>query len=182
MRLNALKVVNDGRVVKADALDVGAPILRSRYQWRARYRKHMTLDLVTYAIVLVVLLSVVAGILYVIMPDMLLSILVVAIVTLAVLVPEVLSKGFYDPERPPGLYKEGMVHPKGFFVPYGELRDVEVLYPVMPLVQPKVSLVPYFEQSSEDYTEWYFHVHILGVEGVEELKKQVARINEELGV
>jgi hypothetical protein len=182
MRLRALKVVNDGRVVRAEGLDPGAPILCSRYQWRARYRRYMLSDLVTYAVVLVVLMSVVAGVLYLMLPDVRLAILVVALVTAAVLIPEIWSKGIYDHDNPPGLYKDGMVHPKGFFVPYGELREVEVLYPVIPLAPKKVSLVPYFEQPSEDYTEWYFHAHILGDDGVEELRKQVAMINEELGV
>lgn len=31
MKLRALRVVNDGRVGRAEALDVGAPILRSLY-------------------------------------------------------------------------------------------------------------------------------------------------------
>ncbi len=182
MRLKALKVVEGGRVVRAEGLDVGPPILRSRYEWRSRYRQHMMLDLLTYAVVLIILLSVVAGIMYIMLPDLRLSILLVVLVTVAVLVPEVLSKGLYDVDNPPGLYKEGMVHPRGFFVPYGELRDVEILYPTMPLMHRNVSLIPYFEQPAEDYTEWYFHVHILGEEGVEELERQVARINEELGV
>jgi hypothetical protein len=182
MRLRALKVVKDGRVVKDDNGEPGAPILRSRYQWRARYRKYMVLDLVAYAIVLVVLLSVVALILNVMLPDIRMGILVLVLVTAAVLIPEVWAKGFYDPENPPGLYKDGMVHPKGFFVPFGELRDVEKLYPTIPLMPTKVSLVPYFDQASEDYTEWYFHVHILGDDGVEMLRSKVSEINETLGV
>jgi hypothetical protein len=151
MRLKGLKVVIDGSVVKSDPVETGAPLLMSRYLWRARHRRMMVLDLVTYAAVLVVLLSVVAFVLYAL-------------------------------HHPPGLYKEGMVHPKGFFIPYGELRDVEMLYPTIPLMPPKVSLVPYFEQSSEDYTEWYFHPHVLGDDGLEMLRAKVAKINEELGV
>ena len=182
MRLRTLKVVEEGRIVKADRVEPGAPLLRSRYEWRARYRKYMTFDLVSYAVVLIVLLSVVAGIIYVMLPDLRLSIVLVVLVTVAVLIPEVWAKGFYDHDNPPGLYREGLVHPKGFFVPYGELRDVEVLYPAIPLMPANVSLVPYFEHPGEDYTEWYFHTHILGDKGLTELQEQVARINEELGV
>ncbi len=182
MRLRTLKVVEDGRVVKADNVEPGAPLLSSRYEWRARYRRHMLIDLLSYAVVLVILLSVVAGVIYVMLPDLRLSIILVVLVTTAVLLPEVWTKGFYDHENPPGLYKEGMVHPKGFFVPYGELRDVEILYPIIPLMPKNVSILPYFEQPGEDYTEWYFHSHVLGDRGVDELREQVARINEELGV
>jgi hypothetical protein len=182
MRLKGLKVVIDGSVVKSDPVETGAPLLMSRYLWRARHRRMMVLDLVTYAAVLVVLLSVVAFVLYALHPDIRIGILIIALVTLAVLIPEVWSKGLYDHDHPPGLYKEGMVHPKGFFIPYGELRDVEMLYPTIPLMPPKVSLVPYFEQSSEDYTEWYFHPHVLGDDGLEMLRAKVAKINEELGV
>ncbi|UCC93803.1 MAG: hypothetical protein JSW25_03815 [Thermoplasmata archaeon] len=182
MRLRALKVVEDGKVVKTDKVEPGAPLLRSRYQWRARYRRHMMMDLVGYAFVLIVLMSVVVAILYVAIPDIRLGILVLVLVIAAVLIPEVWAKGFYDPDNPPGLYKEGLVHPKGFFVPYGELREVDVLYPTIPLMPAKISLVPYFEQPSEDYTEWYLHVHVLGEKGVEKLRSQVAEINEELGV
>jgi hypothetical protein len=182
MRLRALRVVKDGRVVKADGIETGAPLLRSRYQWRARYRKYMIIDLVSYAAVLIILLSVVAAILYAMLPDIRMGLLVLVLVTAAVLIPEVWAKGFYDPDNPPGLYKEGMVHPKGFFVPFGELREVDILYATIPLMPANVSLVPYFDQPSEDYTEWYFHVHILGDDGVEMLRSRVAEINEELGV
>jgi hypothetical protein len=181
MRLRALKVVEEGRVVRGDRVDPGAPLLRSRTQWRARYRRHMTTDLLTYAVVLVVITSVVAAILYFLVPDLRLGILIIIIVAAAVLVPEIWSKGFYDHDNPPGLYREGLVHPKGFLVPYGELRDVEVLYPSLPLMPRNVSLVPYFEHPGEDYTDWYLHAHILGEDGVDELQQQVARINEELG-
>ena len=182
MRLKGLKVVTDGRVVKADVVDPGAPLLRSRYEWRARYRKYLVLDLVTYAIVLGVLLSLVALILYAMLPDIRLGILVMALVMAAVLIPEVWARGFFDLENPPGLYKEGLVHPRGFFVPYGELRDVEILYSSTPMVPAKVSPVPYFDQPSEDYTEWYFPIHILGDKGVEMLRQKVSQINEELGL
>ncbi len=182
MRLRTLKVVEDGRVIKANNVEPGTPLLRSRYEWRARYRKFILMDLLSYAMVLVILLSVVAGIIYVMLPDLRLSIILIVLVTAALLFPEIWSKGFYDHDNPPGLYKEGMVHPKGFLVPYGELRDVEVLYPLIPLMPKKVSLLPYFEQPGEDYTEWYFHSHLLGEGGVRELREQVSRINEELGV
>jgi hypothetical protein len=181
MRLRALKVVEEGRVVRGGSVDPGAPLLRSRYQWRARYRSHMLRDLVTYAVVLVVITALVGAILYALVPDLMLALLIVVIVAAAVLIPEFWSKGFYDHDNPPGLYRKGLVHPKGFFVPYGELREVDVLYPSIPLMPKNVSLIPFFEQPGEDYTEWYLHVHILGDNGVRELKEQVARINEELG-
>lgn len=182
MRLKGLKVVTDGRVVRTDAVDPGAPLLRSRYEWRARYRKYMVMDLVTYAIVLVVLLSVVALILYAMLPDIRLGVLVVALVMAAVMLPEIWAKALFDHDNPPGLYKDGLVHPKGFFLPYGEIREVDVLYSSIPMVQPKISPVPYFDQASEDYTEWYFPQHILGKKGVETLRSKVAEINEQLGV
>ena len=182
MRVRTLRVVDEGRVVRAEAVDPGAPLLLSRYQWRARYRRRVLLDLVSYSVVLVVLLSVVAAIVYVMLPDPRLSVLLVVLVTAAVVAPEVWAKGLYDHDNPPGLYREGLVHPRGFFVPYGELRRVEELYPPLPLMPVNVSLVPYFEQPGEDYTEWYFHARVLGYDGVAELKRQVSRMNEELGV
>lgn len=176
------RVVTDGHVVKADVIDTGAPLLKSRYEWRASYRRFLVRDLVVHALLLVVPLSVVALVLYAMLPDIRLGILVMALVMAAVLIPEVWATGFYDPDNPPGLYKEGLMHPRGFFLPYGELRDVEILYPSIPLMPTKVSPVPYFDQPSEDYTEWYFPAHILGDKGVEMLRAKVAEINEELGV
>lgn len=182
MRLRSPKVVIDGRVTRTDKVVPGSPILRSRYEWRARYRKYMVLDIVTYAIILIVLLSIVAFILYVMIQDIRLGILVIALVTAAVLIPEIWSKAPVGQEHPPGLYKEGLVHPKGFFIPYGELRRVEITEPMVPVImQSKVTLHPYFDQPGEDYSEWDFETHILGDDGVEMLRSRIAEINEELG-
>ena len=182
MRLRSPKVVTDGRVTRTDRIDPGSPLVRSKYEWSARYRKYMVLDLVMYAVILILLLSVVAAILYAMIPDIRLGILVIALVLGAVLVPEIMSKAPVGQEFPPGLYKEGMMHPKGFFVPYGELRDVEVTPPMVPVImQSKVTLHPFFDQPGEDYSDWDFEEHILGREGVETLRSKVAEINEQLG-
>ena len=74
------------------------------------------------------------------------------------------------------------MHPKGFFIRYGELRQVEITEPMVPVImQSKVTLHPYFDQPGEDYSEWDFETHILGDDGVEMLRSRIAEINEELG-
>lgn len=182
MRIRSPKVVTDGRVVRADHVDPGSPLLRSRYEWNARYRKYMVLDLVTNAVLLVIVLSVVVAVLYAVMPDARLGVLIVLVVLAAVLVPDALVKAPVGQSFPPGLYREGLMHPRGFFVPYGELRDIRVEPPAVPLLmQPKVSLQPYFDQPGEDYSGWDFEAHILGDDGVEMLRSKVAEINEQLG-
>jgi hypothetical protein len=183
MRLRSPKVVTEGRVEKAEGVDPGSPLLHSRYEWQARYRKYLVLDLATYAIILILLMSVVALILYLMIPDARLGILIIVLVTVAVLIPEIWSKAPLGLSHPPGLYKEGLMHPKGFFVPYGELRDVDVTKPMVPvLMHDMVNLHPYFEHPGEDYSDWDFEAHILGDDGVEMLRSRVAEINEELGV
>jgi len=182
MRLRSPKVVTDGRVIRTDKVDPGSPLLRSKYEWRARYRKYMVLDLVASAIILIVLMSIVAAILYAMIPDIRLGLLVIALVLAAVLIPEILAKAPVGQEYPPGLYKEGLMHPKGFFIPYGELRSVEVIPPMVRVImQAKLTFHPYFDQPGEDYSDWDFEAHILGNDGIETLRSKVAEINEEMG-
>ncbi len=182
MKFRSPRVVTDGRVVKTDKVDPGSPLIRSRYEWGARYRRYMVLDVLTYALILLVILSLVAAILYAMLPDIRLGILVILLVMAAVLVPDVMTRAPVGKAHPPGLYREGLMHPRGFFVPYWELRDVETVPPPVPvLMQAKVMLHPYFEQPGEDYSDWGFEAHILGDDGVEMLRSKVAEINEKLG-
>jgi len=180
MRLRSPRVVQEGRVVRTDRIDPGSPLLYSRFEWRARYRRYVVIYLVTYAAALVALMSVVAGLLYMMLPDARLGVLLVLVVTAAVIIPELWARLPVGLEHPPGLYKEGLVHPRGFMVPYGELVAVEVLHPLMPMVPAKLNLVPYFEQPGEDYTEWYIHHRVLGARGVQLFQEEVRRINDEL--
>jgi len=180
MRLRSPRVVQEGRVVRTDRIDPGSPLLHSRFEWKARYRRYLVVDMVIYAVVLAVLMSVVAGLLYLVLPDVRLGVLLVVVVTAAVVLPELWARLPVGLEHPPGLYKEGLVHPKGFLVPYGELVEVQVLHSLIPLAPAKLYLVPYFEQPGEDYTEWYLHYNVLGEKGVRLFQDEVRRINEEL--
>jgi hypothetical protein len=180
VRFRGKRMVVEGRIKDVDELDPGPPILRSRYEWRARYKKYLFIEMLTYAIVLLVVLAIVAVILYILIPDLSVGIIIIALVTIAILGTELWSRGFIDKDHPPGLYQEGLMHPKGFFLPYEEVRDIHETRSPIPVFPMKIAPVPFYEDSFEDYSDWAFEAHILGDNGVEELRDRVSRINAEL--
>ncbi len=175
-----MKAVIDGRIEKVDTFDPGPPLLRSRYEWGTRYRKYLLLEIVTYAIVLIITMSIVSVILYLVIVDIALSVLVVVLTTVCFLIAEFWSKGILGSKIAPGLYREGLIHPKGFLIPYEEIEDVQVRKGLIPILIPnRVVFKPRYENRLVDYSEWDMEVHIIGDDGLELLREKIAEVPSE---
>jgi len=172
------RVVVDGRIEKVEPIDPGPPLLHSRYEWSTRYRKNLFMEVLTYAIMLVITLSIVGAILYMVIQDVTLIVFIIALATFCFLIAEFWSKGIFGHKISPGLYQEGLMHPKGFFIPYDELRGVEVKGSFIPLFPEKIILQPYYENRLVDYTEWEMDKPILGDDGYLALEERISEINE----
>ncbi len=172
------RVVVEGRIEKVEPIDPGPPLLHSRYGWSTRYRKNLFLEVLTYAIVLVVVLSVVGIVLYMVIQDAALIVFIVGLSTFCFLIAEFWSKGIFGHKVSPGLYQEGLMHPKGFFIPYDELRGVEIKGTFIPLFPKKIVLQPYHENRLVDYTEWEMDKPILGDDGIKVLEERISAVDE----
>ncbi len=174
------RVVIDGRIEKVEPIDPGPPLLHSRYEWSTRYRKNLFLEVLTYTIVLVVVLSIVGIVLYMVIQDVALIVFIIGLATFSFLIAEFWSKGIFGHRVPPGLYQEGFMHPRGFFIPYIELRGVEVkgpFIPLIPLFHERVVLQPYHENRLVDYTEWEVDKPVLGDDGIQALKERISEVD-----
>lgn len=171
------RVVIDGRIEKVEPIDPGPPLLHSRYEWSTRYRKNLFLEVLTYAIVLVVVLSVVGIVLYMVIQDVALIVFIIGLATFSFLIAEFWSKGIFGYKIAPGLYHEGLIHPKGFLLPYDEIEDVQVRNGLIPILLPdKVAFDPRYEIRLVDYTEWEMEAHIIGEDGLELLKEKIKEL------
>jgi len=172
------RVVIDGRIEKVEPIEPGPPLLHSRYEWSIRYRKNLFLEVLTYALVLVVALSFVGAVLYIVIQDSTMIVFIIGLATFSFLIAEFWSKGIFGRKVAPGLYQEGFMHPKGFFIPYIELRGVEVKRSFIPLFPETVVLQPYHENRLVDYTEWEIEKPILGDDGIKALKERISAVEE----
>ena len=178
--MRGMKAVIDGRIEKVDTFDPGPPLLRSRFEWRTRYRKYLLLEVVTYAIVLIIVMAIASAIIYVAIGDTALAVLVLVLTTVCFLIAEFWSKGILGSKIAPGLYQEGLIHPKGFLLPYVEIEAVKVRRGPIPILLPdKVVPVPRYELRLVDYTEWELEVHIIGEDGLQLLREKVAEVPDE---
>jgi hypothetical protein len=165
-----------------DDLDPGPPVLHSRYGWHTRYRKYLLLEIVAYAILLVIVMSIVSAVLYLVIDDANLAVLLVVLVTVCYVVAEFWSKGITGLGTAPGLYQEGLFHPRGFLIPYAEIQYVHVRRGPVPFLMPdRVVLTPRHELRLVDYSEWELELHILGDDGLELLTELVADVPMEEG-
>ncbi|NOQ53997.1 MAG: hypothetical protein GQ558_05275 [Thermoplasmata archaeon] len=171
------RVVIDGRIEKVDTFDTGPPLLHSRYEWSTRYRKNLFLEVLTYAIVLLVVLSIVGIVLYMVIQDVALIVFIVGLTTFSFLIAEFWKKGIFGHRVPPGLYQEGFMHPRGFLIPYIELRGLEIKGSLIPLFHEKVVLQPYHENRLVDYTEWEVDKPVLGDDGIQVLKERISAVD-----
>ncbi len=179
-RLRGTKAVIGGRIEKVDTFDPGPPLLRSKYEWRTRYRKYLLQEIVAYAMVLIITMSVVSAILYLVIEDAALAVLVVVLTTVCFLVAEFWSKGILGYKIAPGLYQEGLIHQKGFFLPYDEIEDLQTRKGLIPILVPdKVVFIPRFENRLVDYSEWDMEVHIIGEDGLELLRERITEVPDE---
>ena len=174
------RVVIDGRIEKVKPIDPGPPLLHSRYEWSTRYRKNLFMEVLTYAIVLVVVLSIVGIALYMVIQDVALIVFIIGLATFSFLIAEFWSKGIIGHKIAPGLYHKGLIHPKGFLLPYGEIDDMQVRKGLIPILIPdKVVFDPRFENRLVDYSEWEMEVHIIGEVGLELLREKISEVLEE---
>lgn len=180
--MRKMKAVIDGRIEKVDTFDPGPPLLRSRYEWGTRYRKYLLLEIITYATVLIIMMSIVSVILYLVIMDIALAVLVVVLTTGSFLIAEFWSKGIFGSKIAPGLYQEGLIHPKGFLIPYDEIEEVRVRKGLIPILIPdKVEIIPRYEIRLVDYTEWEMEAHIIGEDGLGLLREKIAEVPAEDG-
>lgn len=174
------RVVIDGRIEKVEAVDPGPPLLHSRYEWSTRYRKNLLLEVLTYAIVLVVTLSIVGVVLYMVIQDVALIVFIIALTTFCFLIAEFWSKGIFGHRVSPGLYQEGLIHPRGFLLPYLEIEDVQVRKGLIPILLPdKIVFHPRYENRLVEYAEWEMEAHIIGEDGLELLRDMLTEVPDE---
>ena len=170
----------EGRVEEEASLETGPPLLLSRYEWRSRYKTYLIWDLVYTLFMPIILLAVVGGILYMMLSDRGLVAIFVGIVLLIILVTNANLRSLFESGTPPGLYEEGLMHSKMFFIPYTEIERVDVVRNAIPVLPDIVTFQPLFERPNEDYSEWDLPLKVIGEEGVELLKERVAEATEGL--
>jgi hypothetical protein len=175
-----MRIVKEGRIEKTRGLQTGPPLIRSKLQWRSHYRSYLTRELMKTLPLLLGILVVSYVLLWFFIRDVGLVLLILLLVAITVLASDFRLRALLSPGEPPGLFELGLMHPKGFFIPYGELRGAKVTTFSFILFPKKLTFIPFYESDFVDYTEWDMPADILEDEGIEELHHRIDLALEEM--
>ena len=158
-----------GRLVKVDHVDRGAPIavredeMRSRW-WMRRRRYLLIVELLVWASITTQYMRGRVSVEYVLLFGLLFATSVI------------FGYFLFSARTPPGLYLNGVQHPQAYFLPYEEIGQVQVRDGAGGLGGPFVRLTPRFKGGTWDWDYYDIPIELLGEGGVETIMDRIANL------
>ena len=155
-----------GRLIRVDDVDRGAPIavsedeMRSRW-WIRRRRSLLTFELVFWAYLTIQYIRGRYSVEYVLLFG------------LVFITSVLLGYVIFRTKAPPGLYTNGVQHPKAYFLPYEEIGEVQVREKAGGLGGPIVRLTPRLKGGTWDWDYYDIPIELLGEGGVQTIMDRV---------